>query len=113
MARVYRAERKLPDGTVQVAALKSLLPSATAREADLKALVNEARLGAYLKHPNIVETYEYGDVAGHWYMAMELVEGWSCWILLTTCRARAEPPRAGRRLRRRGGPPERVRPTTS
>jgi len=92
MARVYRASRALPGGEEQVAALKSLPPSATARAADLKALVNEARLGAYLDHPNIVRTYEYGDVAGHWYMAMELVEGWSCWILLTTARARKMPP---------------------
>jgi len=92
MARVYRAERTLPGGEKQVAALKALPPSATARAADLKALVNEARLGAHLDHPNIVRTYEYGDVAGHWYMAMELVEGWSCWVLLTAARARREPP---------------------
>jgi serine/threonine protein kinase len=91
MARVYRAERTLPGGENQVAALKALPPSATARPSDLKALVNEARLGAYLEHANIVRTYEYGDVAGHWYMSMELVEGWSCWVLLTTCRRLGRP----------------------
>ncbi|MCA9566965.1 MAG: protein kinase, partial [Myxococcales bacterium] len=38
-------------------------------------LIAEARMGAMLHHPNICGTLELGHDGGHWFIAMELVEG--------------------------------------
>ncbi|MFT5453675.1 MAG: serine/threonine protein kinase/tetratricopeptide (TPR) repeat protein [Myxococcota bacterium] len=38
-------------------------------------LLEEARLGAWLHHPNVVETYDVGEEEGRMYVAMELVDG--------------------------------------
>ena len=49
------------------------------RNADDVALtemfLDEARLGARLNHPNIVHTYEVGEVRGEYFIAMEYLEG--------------------------------------
>ncbi len=44
--------------------------------------LNEARLGARIRHPNLVEFYECGRVGDRLYIAMELVEGLSLAQLL-------------------------------
>jgi phosphate transport system substrate-binding protein len=38
-------------------------------------LLDEARIAARLRHPNIVPTFEVGEVAGHPFIAMEYLEG--------------------------------------
>jgi tetratricopeptide (TPR) repeat protein len=55
-----------------------------ASEAD--ALLREARFGAMLRHPNVVDVYELGQAPdGRWYLAMELVSGPSLGALLRRC----------------------------
>lgn len=38
---------------------------------------NEARAAASLVHPNIVPVYAFGEDGGHWYIAMQLIQGGS------------------------------------
>ena len=76
MARVFRAELQGPSGFRKKTALKVIRASVAAHNEKIRqALINEARLGGLLKHPNIVDTYEFGDVDGQLYIAMELVDG--------------------------------------
>ena len=76
MARVYEAEFSGPAGFRKRAAVKVIRLDALDRdEARTRALINEARVGGLLKHPNIVDTYDFGLVDGQPYVAMELVEG--------------------------------------
>ena len=89
MARVYRAVRSGPMGFEKPVALKLLDSEVTADTKFLKALTNEARLGGQIHHRNIVEIYEFDEVEGTWYMAMELVDGWTLWDVLEACRERA------------------------
>ncbi|MEE2829766.1 MAG: protein kinase, partial [Myxococcota bacterium] len=77
MASVYRALRSGPMGFAKQVAIKRLHPSLTENESILKALINEARLGGQLKHPNIVEVYEFNKINDLYYMAMEFVDGWT------------------------------------
>jgi serine/threonine-protein kinase len=37
--------------------------------------VREARIGALLNHPNIVQVYDFGNVEGEYFLAMEYVKG--------------------------------------
>ncbi len=86
MATVYRGVRAGPMGFEKPVAVKCIDPSVTEDEAMVRALINEARLGGRLRHPNIVEIYEFDQVEEHWYMAMEFVEGWTLHGMLQVCR---------------------------
>lgn len=67
-------------------ALKFLLPSTSSAEAAFRARVlrREARVLARLRHPNIVEVYDIGSVAGRRpFVAMQMLDGVNLleWIL--------------------------------
>ncbi len=96
MAKVYRGVRSGPMGFAKPVAVKLLDRHITADHKSLKALINEARLGGQIQHPNVVEIYEFGELAGTWFMAMELVDGWPLSTVLRRCKLlhRAVPKRA-------------------
>ena len=76
MARVFDAEINGPQGFRKPAAVKVVKGAiGAADESRRKSLVREARLGGLLHHPAIVETYDFGEVEGHLFIAMELVRG--------------------------------------
>ena len=77
MAVVYRAVRSGPMGFRKVVAIKVVHPSVARDERIIRALINEARVGGFLRHRNLVEVYEFDSVEGRYYIAMELVEGHS------------------------------------
>ncbi len=58
-------------------ALKMILAGAYARPEELERLLREAEAVAGLRHANIVQVYEVGDVDGRPYFTMEFVEGGS------------------------------------
>ncbi|MCK6526078.1 serine/threonine protein kinase [Myxococcota bacterium] len=75
-ARVYRAEFQGPWNFRKEVALKVVHHRiSAANERFFRSLVNEARLGGLLKHPNIIEVYECGQVGDRCYIAMEYVDG--------------------------------------
>jgi hypothetical protein len=76
MARVFRAEMMGDLGFRKAAAVKVVLPARGDRSEELrKQLVHEARVGGLLNHPNVVQTFDCGQMAGFPYIAMELVDG--------------------------------------
>jgi len=77
MARVYRAIRSGPMGFQKEVALKLIHPEISSKEKGLRALINEARMGGLLRHRNVVEIYEFDQVGDTFYIAMELVRGWT------------------------------------
>ncbi len=58
-------------------ALKILLPEFEADKRFLKDFINEARMAAQIRHPNVVEAYDVGldTASGMHYFAMEFVDG--------------------------------------
>jgi eukaryotic-like serine/threonine-protein kinase len=56
-------------------ALKMLLAGAQARPTELERFQREAQAVAALRHPNIVQVYDVGQVGGRPYFTMEFVEG--------------------------------------
>ena len=76
MARVYRAVRTGPMGFRKELAVKRLKTDVIRNnERFVQALLNEARLGGELRHPNIVDIYEFGLIGEEHYIAMEYVSG--------------------------------------
>jgi WD40 repeat protein/tetratricopeptide (TPR) repeat protein/predicted Ser/Thr protein kinase len=71
---VYRARHLRLNRTV---ALKMLLAGAYATGSERQRFAREAELVAGLRHPNVVQIYDVGDLDGRPYFTMEYVEGGS------------------------------------
>jgi non-specific serine/threonine protein kinase len=76
MGKVYEAEMVGPSGFRKRVALKVLHSmGGDAYETSRSDLVKEARLGALLQHPNVIDTYDLAEFDGHLTIAMEIVRG--------------------------------------
>ena len=73
MGTVYRAEHTLIG---RFAAVKILHPELCANRDIVNRFFNEARATSSIKHPGIVEVFDFGYMAsGHAYLVMEFLEG--------------------------------------
>jgi serine/threonine protein kinase len=83
MAEVFLAQLVQGEVAKQLA-IKRLLPAYSASQRVVKRLASEARLAVWLTHPNIVQVFDFGKVAGFYYIAMEYVDGCDLRALLQT-----------------------------
>ncbi len=72
MGEVYRARDITLNRTV---ALKLLKPAAAGDDSSKSRFLREARLAATLEHPNICTIFDAGESLGHFFIAMQYVEG--------------------------------------
>ncbi len=91
MARVYLSEKSGPMGFSTHVALKIVKRKAGKRSEFVSLLTREAVIGGFLRHPNIVATLDFDQVEGHYYIAMEYVEGRTMEDLIRAARRREEP----------------------
>ncbi|HLK89162.1 MAG TPA: serine/threonine-protein kinase [Polyangia bacterium] len=85
MGRLYIAARRGVQGFVKIVALKRILPH-LADSAQLREMfLNEARIAARLEHPNIVATYELGEVEGKYFISMEYLPGEDLSAVIARC----------------------------
>ncbi|TMQ20538.1 MAG: PEGA domain-containing protein [Deltaproteobacteria bacterium] len=75
MAELFLAVHKGIEGVIKVVVIKRVLPHFGHHEAFVGMFIDEARLAARLDHPNIVRTYEFGEVDGQHFTAMEYLAG--------------------------------------
>ena len=73
MGKVYRARRI--DAMDFAVALKIVRPILLANPVIRKRYEREVETALTLKHPNIVEVFDAGEVDGRYYLAMEFVDG--------------------------------------
>ncbi len=72
MAEVYKARHVRLERSAAV----KILPARLAAESDFRErFEREARAVALLRHPNIIQVYDFGDCDGVYYMAMEFIPG--------------------------------------
>jgi serine/threonine-protein kinase len=91
MAEVYRAVMRGAAGFEKTIALKRILPLFSA-EADFVTLFcDEARIASTLTHANLVQTFDFGEVGGAYYLACELVEGVDLARLVDALKKRGQP----------------------
>jgi serine/threonine protein kinase len=75
MAEIFLAVHKGVEGFIKVVVIKRVLPHLTNNPDFTRMFIEEARLEARLEHPNIVRTYEFGEVNGQYFTAMEYLPG--------------------------------------
>lgn len=90
MAEVFLARRAGPHGFAKRFAVKRILPHLADEPRFVSMFCDEARIGATLTHPNIVQVVDFGEQDGQLYMAMEYVDGVSCAKLLRFVAERGE-----------------------
>lgn len=78
MGRVFEAELSGPSGFRKRLALKVIAERSVGRDEQARGeFLREARIGGLLRHPNVIDCYDFGVIDDHPFIAMELVEGMS------------------------------------
>ncbi len=90
MAEVWLARKARALGFERRFAIKRILPSLAANREFVAMFIDEARLAAHLSHPNIVQVFDFGEVEGQLYLAMEYIAGLNANALLRTVARRRE-----------------------
>ncbi len=75
MAEVFLGRRTGPHGFEKYVAVKRILPELASDRDFLGMFIDEARIGAKLHHPNVVQVFDFGEVDGAPYIVLELVQG--------------------------------------
>jgi hypothetical protein len=91
MAEVFRAILVGASGFEKPLAVKRILPVFGAEPDFITLFEDEARIASTLTHVNIAQVFEFGEVAGSPYIAMELVDGLDLARLMQRLRAAEHP----------------------
>ncbi|MGV1100053.1 protein kinase domain-containing protein [Thiovibrio sp. JS02] len=75
MAELYRAKIIGSQGFEKLVAIKRILPNLADQEEFVSAFIDEARLAAFLQHRNIVQIFDFGEMAGSYFISMEYLSG--------------------------------------
>jgi serine/threonine-protein kinase len=90
MAEIHLAKRVDVGGFERLVVIKRALPHVAAHAELRTALLDEARIMACLRHPNVVAVHELGDDGGNLYLVMEHLRGESLAGLVRELRAMGE-----------------------
>jgi serine/threonine protein kinase len=98
MGRLYVAEQSAAPPTgdgkvgVRIIALKRILPHLADNPQFREMFLTEARVATGLKHRNIVETYEFGEIDGQCFISMEYLSGEDLAAIFAVCNESAPMP---------------------
>ncbi len=90
MAEIYRAKTADGTGRMHLMAVKRVLAHLVEDEEFIHMLIDEARLTALLKHPNIARIYEFCKTDTEYFISMEYVDGKDLRALLEKARQAQE-----------------------
>lgn len=86
MAEIFRAVVAGPEGFRRQVVLKRILSGHARTGTYVDLFVQEARISAMLHHPNIIQVFDFGQVGGTYYLAMELLDGWELRAVMSALR---------------------------
>jgi serine/threonine-protein kinase len=75
MAEVFLANADGPMGFQKKCVVKRILPHFSDDQGFVEMFLAEARLAAELNHPNLVQIFDFGEVDGQYFIAMEFIDG--------------------------------------
>ena len=90
MAEVFLAEVTVAEGLSKRVVIKKIRKELADQPEFTRMFVDEAKIALSLNHANIVQVFDFGQVHGSFYLAMELIEGVDLMRLLHTIRGRSE-----------------------
>src|SRR3954467_13706731 len=90
MAEIFRARQSGAHGFEKILVIKRILPHLAADPEFLHMFIDEAKLQCALQHPKIVQVFEFGEVDGQYYIALEYVDGLDALGLLRACAHRRQ-----------------------
>ena len=91
MAEVFRAVMPGVEGFQRTFVVKRILAERAQSPYFVDMFVQEARINALLHHPNIVQVFDFGNVGGTYFLAMEYVRGRDVSQMLRRLRERERP----------------------
>ncbi|MBX3271687.1 MAG: protein kinase [Sandaracinaceae bacterium] len=75
MATVYLAKMRLAAGLERHVAIKTIHSHLAKQQAFVDMFLDEAKIASHISHPNVCAVYDFGDVSGLYYIAMEYLVG--------------------------------------
>ncbi|MBL8945903.1 MAG: protein kinase, partial [Myxococcales bacterium] len=75
MAEVYLANVRVAEGLTKRVVIKKIRKDFADQREFTRMFVDEAKVALSLNHANIVQVFDFGQVHGTFYLAMELIEG--------------------------------------
>ena len=90
MAEVFRAALQGPQGVEKLVALKRMLPIFSGERDFVTLFCDEARIAMQLGHANVAQVFDFGEISGSWYLAMEFVDGLDLGHLIERVKAAGE-----------------------
>ncbi|MBN2361649.1 MAG: cyclic nucleotide-binding domain-containing protein [Deltaproteobacteria bacterium] len=90
MAELFIARSASLGGVTRTCVIKRILPQHCANRQFVSMFIDEARIMIGLDHENIVKLYDFGQVEGSYYMALEFVDGFDLVSVMTEVVTRGE-----------------------
>ena len=75
MAEVYQASVRVAEGLTKWVVIKKIRADFADDRDFTRMFVDEAKIALSLNHANIVQVFDFGQIRGTFYLAMELIEG--------------------------------------
>ncbi|NBD14209.1 protein kinase domain-containing protein [Corallococcus silvisoli] len=91
MAEIYRARMTAVAGVTKPVVIKKILPGYADDNAFVSMFINEARIALGLSHGNIAQIFDFGEVGGEYFLAMEWVDGHPLSHVMRRARAKGLP----------------------
>lgn len=85
MAEIFLATAQGIEGFEKRLVIKRILPTFTGDDQFVRMFIEEAKLCVALRHPNIVQVYDLGEIDGQYFIAMEYVDGRDLLKTLAAC----------------------------
>lgn len=75
MATVYLSKMKLAAGLERLVAVKTIHSHLAKQQTFVDMFLDEAKIASHISHPNVCSVYDFGDVGGIYFIAMEYLIG--------------------------------------
>ena len=87
MAEVYQASVRVAEGLTKWVVIKKIKAEFADQREFTRMFVDEAKIALSLNHANIVQVFDFGQIDGGFFLAMELIEGLDLMRLFHAVRA--------------------------
>jgi eukaryotic-like serine/threonine-protein kinase len=91
MAEVFLAKVTSEAAIERYVVLKRVLPELAVDEQFVTMFLDEARLAAQLRHPNIAQLYDVGRMGSSYFYTMEYIHGATAWLVMERAAALGTP----------------------